>query len=47
MRSVLASSLPTLYHSLTILREGLNMFEMSMTKSTRSPAVMTSSVTSQ
>ena len=41
MRSVLATSLPTLYHSLTILRDGLNMFWMRSTKSTSVPGVIT------
>jgi hypothetical protein len=47
MRSVLAMSFPTLYHSLTILREGLNMFWMSRTKSTRVPGEIEPRSTSQ
>ena len=40
MRSTLAKTLPILYHSLTILRAGLNMFCSSRTKETSVPTVI-------
>ena len=46
MRSTLAKTLPILYHSLTILRAGLNMFCSSRTNSTSVPIVIASRSTS-
>ena len=37
MRSTLARTFPTLYHSLTILRDGLNMFCATRMKNTSVP----------
>ena len=46
IRSTLAKTLPILYHSLTILRAGLNMFCSSRMNSTRVPIVIASRSTS-
>ncbi len=46
IRSTLAKTLPILYHSLTILRAGLNMFCSSRTNSTSVPIVIASRSTS-